>query len=658
MLIIDLETRSKCNLLEEGAYKYAAHPSTEIICIGYKLRGEEAGLVYDWAMLPAEVKHYIINGTGLVAAHNAQFDRLVWAACVPHMHIASGRWYCTAAQMRVNALPASLADATRCLFGQNRKDVRGNQLIKLLSIPREDGTFNKDPVLLKEMGEYCVTDVNATYDIMRETRLMSRTEFRDYQNSEQINDDGVCIDVLLATNATKYAASEAYLLAERLNLTTRGAVEKHTQVARIKDWVMERIDLDVMNMMVVLKDGKKKFSLDKAIRQRILSAHEEHIVYLDKDVEEVIRILNDGNKSSVSKFKTMVNLAGEDDRVRGAFIFAGASQTLRFASRGLQLHNFKRDCLSSEDAETLIDTMIADEPIHNTMETLAKALRPAIVADDDHYLIVGDWSSIEARALPWLADDPEAAERLEVFRRGEDIYELTSERLGLNDRQLGKIVELSMGFLGSVGAFNAMAHNYNVYVPAHTVKQMVTKWRAANPWAERFGNGLEKAAKRAIAKPGTEFKQGRVSYCFYPDMIRGTLVCTLPGGATIQYPHAKLDQQETPSGPRTIISALKANWKPAAGEKEWPHVSLWRGLLAENVTQAVCAALLRDAINRCILADFPVVAHVHDELVGEVHFTQAEQAKLQLENIMQENPPWAMTLPLAAKVTVMSRYGK
>ena len=657
MLILDLETRSKCNLLEEGAYKYALDPSTEIICIGYKLDDIEGCVEHSYD-LPFFILQYM-EGDGLVAAHNAQFDRLVWESCVPARPIAPGRWYCTSAQMRVNAMPGSLADASRALFGNSRKDVKGSALIKLLSIPREDGTFNKDPALIQEMKDYCLQDVRATDDIMRATRWMSQTEFRDYRNSETINGDGVCIDRLLATSATKYAGVEARELARRLSAVTNGDCTKHTQVQRIKQWVLSRVSEDVRAMMVVYQKDVKKYSLDKAIRQRILSANEEHIINLRADVAEVIQILDDGNKSSVSKFAKMVSLAdNEDDRVRGAFVYAGASQTLRFASRGLQLHNFKRDCLSSDDAETLISTMLKDEPIPNTMLTLAKALRPAIVAEDDHMLIVGDWSSVEAIALPWLADSDEADARLDVFRKKEDIYLKTSDELSLNDRQLGKVVELSMGFGGAAGAFNAMAANYNVFVSPHRVKEIVKLWRNRNQWAETFWNALEKAAKRAIADPGEVFMAGRVSYQFYPDLIGGTLVGTLPGGTTIQYPKAKLEQVESEYGPRTNITALKANWKPAQGEKEWPRVTLWRGLLAENVTQAFCAALLRDAIDRALKQDFPVVAHVHDELVGEVHMREAEKAKDQLQQIMEETPSWAPNLPLTAKVTIMPRYGK
>jgi hypothetical protein len=149
-----------------------------------------------------------------------------------------------------------------------------------------------------------------------------------------------------------------------------------------------------------------------------------------------------------------------------------------------------------------------------------------------------------------------------------------------------------------------------------------------------------------------------VSYTFYPELIDGTLVCTLPNGHLIQYPKAKIEHEETEYGPSSSITALKANWKPAAGEKEWPRVRLWRGLLAENATQAFCAALLRDTIDKALKCGIPVVAHVHDEVVAEVSTEWAEETARDIQTIMQETPSWASGLPLAAKPTIMKRYGK
>ena len=62
--------------------------------------------------------------------------------------------------------------------------------------------------------------------------------------------------------------------------------------------------------------------------------------------------------------------------------------------------------------------------------------------------------------------------------------------------------------------------------------------------------------------------------------------------------------------------------------------------------------LLRHALRQ--LDD--VVLHVHDEIVLES--TDPVEAAARLEKVMCTPPAWAKGLPLAAGVSVMTRYGK
>ncbi len=77
--------------------------------------------------------------------------------------------------------------------------------------------------------------------------------------------------------------------------------------------------------------------------------------------------------------------------------------------------------------------------------------------------------------------------------------------------------------------------------------------------------------------------------------------------------------------------------------------------LAENATQALCRDLLAAAMLRLEARGFPVVGHVHDEVVVEV--SDPEQ-KAEVEAIMLDSPPWAAGLPLAVEGVVNRRYGK
>lgn len=693
IIIIDFETRSRCDLKTKGAYNYASDPTTDILCMAWAFadQDEKGNGIWFPNQYPQEMPApEIFEDAELVMAHNANFDQMIYEfIAVPEYGfpaIPEDKWYCTSAQARVNAMPASLDDLTRALDSRHKKDHRGKQLIRKLSIPQKDGTFNEDAGLMQEMGEYCVSDVAATKAAVNSTRSMTQREHEDWLINERINDRGMRIDRDLATYAMKYASAEQAEISKELIDITDGEVTKHTQTARIRDWVLSRVSEDVAEAMIVYKDGEKKYSMAKDIRATMLGKFDAGEWDFPAEVADVIQAMDDGNKSSVAKFKRMIDRADPDtDRVHGAFVYAGASQTLRYASRGLQLHNFKRECFSAEETERLKAIMmvqgILKDPygeILPVMETLSKLLRPALIPDEGNVFVVGDWSSIEARALPWLANSRSAEKKLDLFRAGKDVYitaaaEIYSldeqdiiEDLAIEEdcdvkkwaqskRQVGKVAELALGYGGAAGAFNSMAKNYGVFLPDHEVKNIVDTWRYNNRWAVSFWDSLLNAAMLAVRNPDTEFHAGRVSYEYWPELMNGTLICRLPGDLVIQYPDAKIEILETKFGPKATLTAMKANWKPAADQKKWPRIALWRGLLAENITQAFCARLLRDLVRTF---DPEIVAHVHDEVVLETSNYFAEQVRDDLKEIMNHVPPWAEGLPLSAEPEIMTRYGK
>jgi DNA polymerase bacteriophage-type len=53
MINIDFETRSKTNLLTDGAYNYLADPSTEVICMAWAQDGGKPQLWHPGDEIPA-----------------------------------------------------------------------------------------------------------------------------------------------------------------------------------------------------------------------------------------------------------------------------------------------------------------------------------------------------------------------------------------------------------------------------------------------------------------------------------------------------------------------------------------------------------------------------------------------------------------------------
>jgi DNA polymerase len=636
-LWVDFETRSACDLKTAGVYNYAQDASTEVLCMSYAFDDDE---VQTWVSGP------LPDFTGhMIYAHNAAFERLMfWYVLQQNYPLES--FYCTATQARANCAPGGLEDVGRFAGAAMKKDHRGAQLIRLLSVPRSDGSFNNDPTLMAEMVAYCEQDVRAMRAVSKAMRPLSPDELTDYHVNERINDRGLMVDVPLCRAAVKYAGAEMDEIQKIVAEVTDGQITS-VRSPKMREWVLERVGEQAKKLMWT----GEKYSIDKNVRANLLAMenHDE----VPPDVAEVIQCADDLWASSVAKFSRLASLADEEDaRVRGAFVFAGGSATGRASSYGAQVHNLPRK--SAKDPESVRTAMVRGHEIvprfeQRITDVLKKMLRPAIVAAPGNVLIAYDWSAIEGRVHPWLSNCPAGEIKLDVFRSGLDPYKVNATatfRVAYDDvtgdqRQVGKVQELALGFLGGAGAFEVFGRVYGIHLSTGEVARAVEGWRRANPWAMHHGTQLEGAYLRAMRNKGHEFAAGRIVYLFDGQ----TLWYSLPSGRVLCYPNAKFDEEGN-------VTYTKAAWKPAADATEWPRARLWRGLACENVVQATANDILRYALRQLD----GVIAHVHDEIVVECPESKAESTAAHIHKIMCTPPAWASGLPLAAEGVTTKRY--
>lgn len=680
-LHLDFETRSRVDLPACGAYVYAASPTTEILFLGWAFDDEEPALWLPGQPFPARIaEHFAAGARASIHAHNANFERLITKHVlsdydgVDIVQPPLDAWYCTATQARARALPGNLDDLARCLGTGHKKDRRGKELIQLLSIPQKDtGEFREDADLMEEMGVYCLQDVRVERATAKMTPPLSEREHRDYVVSEMINDAGLLVDVEFARAAMGYADAELAEICARLAEVTNGAIKTPKQFQALKDMMApymaadERIRKAMTRVETDRREGteKRRIVLDKDARSKLLAIAADEPDFLPADIVEVLELTDAAGKSSVSKFGNMVLRAGADGRVRGAYIASGAGQTGRYSSVGLQLHNFSRTCAKAP-AE-MRAKVLSGQPLNNVMVDLASMLRPAIQSAPGNILVWGDWSAIEARVLPWLGGG-EAV--LDIFRRNDkdpslpDIYKVEYGRaygieagaVDKTQRQVGKVIVLSLGYQGGVRAFQAMARNYKVKIDDQEAGRLRDEWRAANPWAPAFWKALEKAVKDAMRYPGVAFVAGRLVYC--RPTSDSPLYCQLPSGRVLSYPQPIMETVEGPYGQVEQVSAIKAQWKPKQGESEWGRIQLYGGLLAENATQAASADILRDALAKLVEDDWVPVGDTHDEIILEVTDAEEKAARAELAAVMLEVPEWAPGLPLACEISSGKVYGK
>jgi len=568
------------------------------------------------------------------------------------------------------------------------------QLIRQLSIPGKDGNFDNDPVAMAEFARYCAQDVRTMRANSRNLPDLRDEDLEVYHASERVNDRGLPIDVELCSLAVQYAAVEKVEASERARELSMGAL-RSVRSPKLTDWVYDRLDPALRRYMDTITVGlqgrvsgsagdvknapqtgegtgtgivmggrkgisrankkakvSKGRSLATGVRDTLLDIVEGNPSAIDPEVVEMIEAKEAGSLSSTAKFQTMLNRVSADGRLRGAFVLNGAYQTNRWTSVGAQVHNFPR--LVAEDPEAILARMRRGESLPGVLKTLKSMLRPAICPGQGRVIVRADWNAVEARGLPWLADNGGARSYMEAFNDSErDIYIEQAEAAGLGrERQPGKVVVLSLGYGGGVGALGAMAKNYGVTI--EQAQAVVTRWRRANGWVADKKTGwwasLGRCAMQAMRNPGRQYRAGRVVLAH----LGSNLVMQLPSGRCVQYPMAEVVDGDF--GPE--IAYLKASWKPTADATEWPKARLWHGILAENADQAACADLLRDALVRADRQGLDVIGHVHDEMITEAPVRQSKAKGKALQRCMLDSAAWADGFPLKAEVDISPRFRK
>lgn len=292
------------------------------------------------------------------------------------------------------------------------------------------------------------------------------------------------------------------------------------------------------------------------------------------------------------------------------------------------------------------------------LSVISDCLRGFLCAKPNHKLIACDFTAIEARVLAWLAGQESV---LEIFRSHGLIYEHTASEIygvSINDvtkeqRLIGKVATLALGFQGGVGAFQSMAKNYFIKISDSHADSIKLQWRANNKKIVQYWYDLEATAISAVQYSGQKFSTGpkdrRVIY-----LQNGSfLFCRLPSGRAICYPYPEMKDVITPWGqPKNALTYMGED----SLTRKFKRQVAYGGLLCENITQATARDLLVEAMHRFEDNNYPIVMHIHDEIVSEVpsNFGSVNE----VEKLMCVLPSWAKDLPISAKGWAGERYRK
>jgi DNA polymerase len=176
-----------------------------------------------------------------------------------------------------------------------------------------------DDERLQRLYEYCRQDVEAERALFNRLLPLSGAEHELWQLSCRINERGFCVDRQFAEAARRIAQAAAPEIDAELTDFTGGTVTGINQVARLLAWLQQQ--------------GCTMATLDRRAIERQLESED-----LPPAVRRILELRLGGAQAAVKKIDALLQRAGADDRVRGAFRYHGAS-TGRWAGEGLQPQN-------------------------------------------------------------------------------------------------------------------------------------------------------------------------------------------------------------------------------------------------------------------------------------------------------------------------------
>lgn len=699
MLYLDCETRSSTPI-NHGLAKYFADPDFKILLISWAI-DDGPVQVTDLTIgdVPQALKNQLKNPKCTVVAHNSTFERLAFKAA-GIADIATERFHDTMVQAYAHGLPASLGLLSEAFkLGEDlTKHKSGKQLISLFCSPNRQGEFVNPaakPLEWEEFKAYAASDITSMRQLLA---LMPRVNYPNIEHElwvidQAINDRGIPIDVEMATACIETSIEERKRLDKKVNEETAGMVNSATQRDKL---------------IIELKDtyGMELPDLRASTIERRLG---------DSDLPAGVRLILEtrlqASQNAASKYNMMLKHE-VDGRVRYTLQMYGASRTGRDAGRIIQPQNLKRptlwkglegqalDAAIERDISLIKKGMLDLVYPDNVMEVLGNCVRSAIKAPDGFKLVQSDLSNIEGRALVWLSGETWKLNFFHDFDAGRVQYDnyvaayaaafnVDPETVTKSQRQIGKVMELGLGYGGGVGAFVTFVNTYNMDLDdlADNVEQtalasdfaqsvasyghavangysaglsekhfaacdyLKRKWRLAHPETVAFWHRLEDSFIQAVHNEGRNIKTGLLTF-----RRQGPwLFIRLPSGRCLVYANPKV---VTLKAEDEGFGDYRLTFMGAQGYSgKWGVTETYYGKLAENVTSAVARDVLLNRMPDIEQAGYEIIMRVHDEFVTLAPDTD-EYSHEKLSKIITQPYPWSEGLPLAAAGFEAYRYRK
>lgn len=649
-LSIDLETYSSVPIKKTGAQRYIASPDFEILLFAYSLDNQPVQVI-DMAsgeQVPTWLIQALYSPDYIKNAYNAAFE----FGCLSKVYgpLIPAQWRDTMLHSLYCGYAASLDAAGKAigLSEDKQKLNTGKALIRYFCVPCKPTKSNggrtrnlphHDPARWNLFKEYNAQDVVTEMTIGNYLASRPVPDFvqKQWETDLCINLRGVAVDMPFVEGALVMDAQVKTELMQEAKSISK--LENPNSNPQIKGWLQKR-----------LPDDFELSSVDKAAVIEILNRDD-----IAPDVRRVLKIRQELNKTSTKKYDAIKTCVCPDNRVRGLLQFYGANRTGRWAGRLVQVQNLPRTYTNPIEIARELVTDRKTNAVRliygNVSDTLSQLIRTAFVASPGNVLIDADFSAIEARVISWLAGEKW---RLDVFKSHGKIYEASAsqmfgvpiERIKKGNpeyalRAKGKVAELALGYQGGRGALIAMGA-LNMGLSESELPDIVKRWRASNSHIQNLWYEVDDAAKDVIQNGGCRRVKCLLLTREY-DSRTGTHSFTimLPSGRKLYYNSPFIGVNDM-GNPEIMYMGVGENNK-------WGHIKTYGGKLVENCVQAIARDCLAEAIERLEAAGFPIVFHVHDEVVIDIKpFADDETMLDSVVQIMRQPPAWGQDIPLNA----------
>ena len=186
-------------------------------------------------------------------------------------------------------------------------------------------------------------------------------------------------------------------------------------------------------------------------------------------------------------------------------------------------------------------------------------------------------------------------------------------------------------------------------IPEEELPGIRDRWRAANKQIVALWYAVE-AVALSVVETGRPARVRNIGFALEGDAAtqQSFMTVALPSGRKLFYARPFLSADE--------LGRPKLHYYGVDSKKKFGLLETYGGKLVENITQAVARDCLAESIERLEAAGWPVVFHVHDEVVIDC---PRERADLQeVCRIMGEPIGWAPGLPLKADGWIGNFYTK